>query len=209
MNLKKAGDKIINHVEQHDDDIKLCNINYKFSHPCLSIWHITVKYCREFTNYLTKFFSSTYILIENFWKQETQIHNWFRKKIKTCISCSCSCHNSPTQARLKTSAPNFFVKTRRLSRCLDTADRCLLDEINHQARLAGQIVSSSAGRDAVRVKSGGPRRPHSTDSFTSSDANAGRLRQLTPAPVPTGRDWSRWKTRRATVDKRRHHQEKG
>lgn len=71
---------------------------------------------------------------------------------------------------IKTSAHIHGAKPRSLSRYLDTAVRCLLEEIT-QARLAGQIVSSTESRDSVNVKSGGQRRRDRSESF-SSNANA-------------------------------------
>ena len=80
------------------------------------------------------------------------------------------------------SAPTLSVKSRSFSRCLDTADRCLLLEEINQARLAGQIVSGAGSRGTVDVNSCGRRSPDSSDCFTSRDADAECRSRLTLAP---------------------------
>lgn len=62
---------------------------------------------------------------------------------------------------------------RSFSREVDTAVRCLLEEIT-QAGLAGQIVSSAESRHTVSVKPEGQRRRDRSENFPS-DANSGSL----------------------------------
>lgn len=101
----------------------------------------------------------------------------------------------------KTSAPVFAVKSHSLSRCLDTADCCLVEDINH-TRLAGRVFNRPESWATVSVNSGRQRGQDRSESAlrqcqrrVSQRANALAPSQQ-PGADPDGKT-------EATIEKRR------